>query len=215
MTLVIYKLFGDSEIDKRYLKGYNLPVMATTNGGNIRKGSYILFKGQPFSVTRTEFVSPGKGSAFTRAKLKSVKTGAVLEFTFKSSEPVEELDVASREMQFSYDDGDEVVFMDPRTFEQVNVPRDLVEDKLGFLTPDALVYVIIYDDNPIGIRFPNTVKLKVKYAEDATAGNRVNAPKKPVEMETGMMINAPLFVKTGDILVIDTETGQYLSRSNE
>lgn len=189
--------------------------MATINGGNIRKGSYILFKDQPHLVTKTEFVSPGKGSAFTRAKLKNVKTGAVQEFTFKSSESVEELEVASREMQFSFDDGDDVVFMDPRTYEQVNVPRDLVSDKLGFLTPDALVYVIIFDDAPIGIRFPNTVKLRVKYAEDATAGNRVNAPKKPVEMETGVTIHAPLFVKTGDILVIDTETGQYLSRANE
>lgn len=189
--------------------------MATINGGNIRKGSYILFKDQPHIVMKAEFVSPGKGSAFTRAKLKSVKTGAVQEFTFKSNESVEELDVNSREMQFSYDDGDQVVFMDPRTYEQVNVARDLVEEKLGYLTPDATVYVIIFDDLPIGIRFPNTVKLRVKYAEDATAGNRVNAPKKSVEMETGITIQAPLFVKTGDVLVIDTETGQYLSRSNE
>lgn len=197
------------------LKRYNLPVMAMINGGNIRKGSYILFKGQPHSVQKTEFVSPGKGSAFTRAKLKNVKSGSVQEFTFKSSEMVEELDVLSKEMQFSYDDGDDVVFMDPRTYEQVNVARDLVEEKLGFLTPDAMVFVLIYDDLPIGIRFPNTVKLKVKYAEDATAGNRVNAPKKPVEMETGITIHAPLFVKTGDVLIIDTETGQYLSRSND
>ncbi|HYD92129.1 MAG TPA: hypothetical protein VEA37_11665, partial [Flavobacterium sp.] len=115
--------------------------MAMVNGGNIRKGMYILFKNQPFMVTRTEFVSPGKGSAFTRAKLKSVKTDAVQEFTFKSNESIEELDVSSREMQFSYTDGSEVYFMDPRTYEQVSVNADLLEGKIGFLTSDLMIYV--------------------------------------------------------------------------
>ncbi|MDQ3008692.1 MAG: elongation factor P [bacterium] len=189
--------------------------MAMTNGGNIRKGSYILFKDQPHLVTRTEFVSPGKGSAFTRSKLKNVKSGAVQEFTFKSSESIEELDVSTTEMQFSYIDGKDVVFMDPRTYEQVTVPADLLEDKLGFLTPDVTMYIIFYDDAAIGVRLPNTVKLKVTYTEDATAGNRVNAPKKPVTLETGLVIHAPLFIKEGDVLIVDVESGLYLSRSNE
>ncbi len=188
--------------------------MATTNGGNIRKGSYILFKDQPHLVTRTEFVSPGKGSAFTRAKLKNVRTGAVQEFTFKSTESIEELDVQSKEMQFSYVDGDEVVFMDPRTYEQVNIPEALLDGKVGFLTPEVSVYILFYEDQAIGIRLPNSVKLKVTYAEDATAGNRVNAPKKPVTVETGMVVQAPLFIRVGDILTIDTETSEYLSRAN-
>ncbi len=187
----------------------------TINGGNIRKGSYILFKNQPHLVTKTEFVSPGKGSAFTRSKLKNVRTGAVQEFTFKSSESVEELDVSSREMQFSYTDGEEVVFMDPRTFEQVSIDADLLEGKLGFLTTDITMYVIFFEEKAIGVRFPPTVKLKVTYAEDAVAGNRVNAPKKPVTVETGMVVQAPIFTKVGDVLVIDTENGQYMSRSND
>jgi elongation factor P len=188
--------------------------MATTNGGNIRKGSFILFKDQPHLVTRTEFVSPGKGSAFTRTKLKNVKTGAVQEFTFKSTEAIEELDVSTREMQFSYLDGEEVNFMDPRTYEQVSIAADLLEGKLGYLTPDVVMYIVFFDEKAIGVRFPNTVKLKVTYAEDATAGNRVNAPKKPVTVETGATIQAPLFVKAGDVLVVDTETGEYISRAN-
>ncbi len=183
-------------------------------GGNIRKGSYILFKDQPYLVTKTEFVSPGKGSAFTRARLKNVKTTATQEFTFKSVETVEELDVQSREMQFLYLDDDEVVFMDPRTYEQINVKKALIEDKVGFLTPDVLVFILLYEDEAIGVRFPLNVKLKVTYAEDATAGNRVNAPKKPVTVETGMTVQAPLFVKTGDVIIIDTETGEYISRAN-
>jgi len=184
------------------------------NGGNIRKGMYILFKNQPYMVTRTEFVSPGKGSAFTRTKLKSVKTDAVQEFTFKSMESIEELDVSTKEMQFSYIDGTEVFFMDPRSYEQVSVGADLLEGKIGFLTSDLVMYIVFYNDEAIGVRFPNTVKLKVTYAEDATAGNRVNAPKKPVTVETGMTVQAPLFVKAGDTLIIDTESGEYLSRAN-
>jgi len=183
-----------------------------TNGGNLKKGSFILFKNQPHTVTRTEFVSPGKGSAFTRAKLKSVKTGAVQEFTFKSNEAIEELDVVTAEMQYSYTDDQDVYFMDPRTYEQVSISAELLEGKLGYLTPEVMMYIIFYNDKAIGVRFPSSVKLKVTYAEDATAGNRVNAPKKPVTMETGLMIHAPLFIKTGDTLIVDTETGEYISR---
>ena len=186
----------------------------TIKGGNIRKGIYILFKDQPFLVTKTEFVSPGKGSAFMRARLKSVKTGATQEFTFKSVEPVEELDIQSREMQYLYVDSDDVVFMDPRTYDQVNIPKTLLDDKIGFLTPELLVYILFYNEAAIGVRFPLNVKLKVTYAEDATAGNRINAPKKPVTVETGIEVQAPLFVKTGDVILIDTETGEYLSRAN-
>jgi elongation factor P len=187
----------------------------TIKGGNIRKGSYILFKDQPHLVTKTDFVSPGKGSAFMRARLKSVKTGATQEFTFKSVESVEELDVESREMQFLYMDGDDVVFMDPRTFEQATVPKALLDEKVGFLIPELTMYVLFYNDKAIGVRFPASVKLKVKYAEEATAGGRINAPKKPVTMETGIVVQAPLFIKAGETLIIDTETGEYLSRSNE
>jgi len=188
--------------------------MATIKAGNISKGSYILFKGTPHLVTKTEFVSPGKGSAFVRTKLKNIITMNTIEFTFKSPEPIEDVDVQSREMQFLYQDGEEVVFMDPRTYEQLAVPMSLVEDKVGYLTPELACYVLIYQDKPIGVRVPKNVKLKVTVAEDATAGNRVNAPKKPVTLETGISIQAPLFVKPGDMLSIDTETGQYVSRVN-
>jgi elongation factor P len=187
--------------------------MGMIKGGNIRKGSYILFKGQPHMVTRTEFVSPGKGSAFMRAKMKGVKSGATQEFTFKSVEPVEELDIQTKEMQYLYVDSDEVVFMDPRTYEQVSIKKTLIEDKLGYLIPELTMYILFYNDEAIGVRFPMNIKLKVTYTEDVTAGNRVNAPKKPVTVETGIEVQAPLFIKTGDTILIDTETGEYLSRA--
>ncbi|MBW7955807.1 elongation factor P [Patescibacteria group bacterium] len=183
------------------------------NGGNIRKGTYILFKDHPHLVTKTEFVSPGKGSAFMRARLKSVKTGATQEFTFKSVEKVEELEMVTREMQYLYIDGDDVVFMDPRSYEQVSINKGLLEDKVGYLIPELTMYILFYNDEAVGVRFPMNVKLKVTYAEDATAGNRVNAPKKPVTVETGIEVQAPLFIKTGDTIIIDTDTGAYISRA--
>jgi len=187
--------------------------MPMIKGGNIRKGSYILFKDQPSLVTKTEFVSPGKGSAFMRARMKSVKTGASQEFTFKSVEPVEELDIETKEMQYLYIDGEEIVFMDPRSFEQVTIKKALIEEKVGYLIPELTMYILFYNEVAIGVRFPMNVKLKVTYAEDATAGNRVNAPKKPVTVETGIEVQVPLFVKIGETYLIDTETGDYLSRA--
>ena len=188
--------------------------MASIKGGNISKGSYILFKNEPYLVTKAEFMSPGKGSAFTRARLKNVRTQFTQEFTFKSTETVEELEVTTRLMQYLYHDTEEVVFMDPRTFEQVTVPVSLIEEKLGYLTAELEVYILFFEEKAIGVRIPPKVTLKVTYAEDATAGNRVNAPKKPVTMETGITVNAPLFINAGDMLIIDTESGEYVSRSN-
>lgn len=188
--------------------------MATVNGGNLRKGMYIDFRGHPHQVTNTQFVSPGKGSAFTRAKLRNLNTGNTLEFTFKSTENVEIADVASRELQFSYIDGDDIWFMDTRTYEQFSVPKDLIGSQIGYLVPEINLYVVFYGDKAIGVNFPPKVKMKVAYAEDAVAGDRATAGKKPVEMETGMTVQAPLFIKTGDVLLIDTESGNYVSRVN-
>lgn len=185
------------------------------NGGNIKKGNYIIFKGEPNLVTLTEFVSPGKGSAFMRTKLKSVKTGNVVEFTFKSVEMVEEADVSSLEMQYLYQDGEDFVFMNPRSFEQVTVPGYLMNDYVPYLLPEQIMYVMFYNEQPIGVRFPNKVSLKVVYAEDAVAGGRINAPKKKVKLETGAEVDVPLFIKEGETVIIDTSTGAYVSRANE
>jgi elongation factor P len=185
------------------------------NGGNIRKGMYIMHKGEPCLVTGTEFVSPGKGSAFMRTKLKSLKTGNVVEFTFKSVETVEEADVATIEMQYLYQDGQDFVFMNQRTYEQVSVPGEVMKEYLPYLLPEQVMYVVFFNDKPIGVRFPGKVTLRVEYAEDTTAGGRVNAPKKKVRLETGYEIDVPLFVKTGELIIVDTTSGAYVSRSSE
>lgn len=188
--------------------------MTTVNGGNLKKGMYIDFRGLPHVVTNTQFVSPGKGSAFTRAKIKNIKTGNTVEFTFKSTENVEVLDVSTRELTYSYHDDDVVAFMDLRTYEQFEVKRELVGDDLNYLTPEVSVYVVFYNDAAIGVNLPPKVKLKVTEAADAIKGDRITAGKKPVTLETGLVVQAPIFIKVGETLLIDTTDGSYVSRAN-
>lgn len=187
--------------------------MSTIKAGNVSKGMFILFRNNPCEVTKAEFYHPGKGSAVNRLKLRNVKSGGTVDFTYKSNEQVEQLDVTSQEMQYLYHDPSEVVFIDPRSYEQVTLPASLFEGKLGYLTPDIKVYVQFYEEEPLAVSLPPKVKLKVTESPDAVAGNRVNAPKKTVVMETGLEVQAPIFIKEGEILVIDTETNEYVSRA--
>ncbi len=182
--------------------------------GNIRKGNYIRHKGQPFLVVDMEFSFHGRGSAHMKAKIKSLDGRSSQSVTFKTGDSVEELDVSSIEMQFLYMDGDEVVFMNPRNFEQSAVPIGLLDGKENMLTPEVKVYVQLFEENAIGVALPPKVKLKVTEAPEATAGNRSKAAKRDVTLETGLVVPAPLFIKTGDVLIVDTESGQYVSRSN-
>jgi elongation factor P len=188
--------------------------MSKLKAGNIKKGTYVLHNGKPHYVTKAQFVSPGKGSAFTRTKLQDINSGATLDFVFKSHDSVEEIDVESREMQFLYIMSDEVVFMDPRSYEQVNISVKLMDGKEKFLVPELNVYIQFFQEKAIGVSLPPKIKMVVAEAEDAVAGDRQNAGKKPVTMETGLIVQAPLFVKKGDNLLLDTATGEYVSRAN-
>lgn len=186
--------------------------MATINAGNLSKGTYVMFKDAPHFVTKAEFMAPGKGSPIMRAKLRNVKTGAACEFTYKTNESVEVADVDKKEMQYLYRDGEDIYFMDPQNYEQASVPLSLIEDQAGFLIPDLKCWVLWYEEKAIGVSLPPHVDLRVVDAPDAVAGNRVNAPKKLVKLETGVEVQAPLFIKTGDLITVDTTTGEYLSR---
>lgn len=188
--------------------------MAMIKAGNIKKGSYILYNNKPHTVLSAQFVSPGKGSAFARVKMRNIDNGVNVEFNFKSHDNVEELDIESYEMQYLYDDGDEIVFMNPQSYEQVNVSAKLLGKKSKMLTSEIKVYVMFYQEKAIGVSLPPKVKMKVTEAQDAVSGDRQTAGKKPVIMETGLIVQAPLFIKTGDTLLIDTETAEYVSRAN-
>lgn len=185
--------------------------MTTINAGNITKGSYIIFKGAPVGVTKTEFMSPGKGSPVMRIKFKNIQTGSAGEFTYKTSEQVEVAEVEKKEMDYLYRDGSELVFMDPKTYDQASVPIALVE-KPGYLMPNLKCWVVWYKDRAIGVTLPSHVTLKVIESPNEVAGNRINAPKKTVKLETGVEVQVPLFIKVGENITIDTETDEYLSR---
>lgn len=188
--------------------------MADVKAGDVRKGMFLLYKDQPTQVTKTEFYSPGKGSAVMRLRLRNLQTTNTQEYTFKSNETLESIDVSSIEMQYLYQDDTEAVFMNPHTYDQVSVPVALMEDANGLLTADSTVYVQIYDEKAIGVSLPPKVTLKVTYSEDATAGNTVGQAKKEAELETGLKVLVPVFVKTGDSVIVDTLTKTYVSRAN-
>ncbi len=186
--------------------------MDTINAGNIQKGMYIIFKNKPHLVTKADFMSPGKGSAVMRSKLKSIENGSVVEFTYKTNEQVEVADIEKKEMEFLYRDGDELVFMNPKTYDQANVPIDLVGESAQLIIPNLKCWVMWYKDEAIGVSLPPNITLTVTEAQDEVAGNRINAPKKEVTVETGARVQVPIFIKVGDKVSIDTTTWEYLGR---
>lgn len=180
--------------------------------GSLKKGMCIVFRGQPHLVVDKAFVSPGRGSAFTRTKLKSLKTGSVIEFTFKSGEKIEEASVQTQEFQYLYQQGKNYFFMNPRSYEQVSLSQDLLENLKNFLKEGDVYKIIMLEEQPVNLIPPKKVRLKVIEAEQAVKGNTVMAATKPVKVETGYVVQAPLFVKVGDTIIINTKTGQYTER---
>lgn len=187
--------------------------MAKVKAGNIDTGIFLMLHGQPHKVIKKKFVSPGKGSAFTRTKLQNLRTGAVVEHVFKSHDTVEEVAVDSKRMQFLYKSGDQIVFMDPRTYDQVEVPAAVLGEKQQYLIAGIDCYVMIYQGEPLAVSLPPKVTLEVKEAQEAVAGDRSNAGTKPAVMETGLKVQVPLFIKRGEKLIIDTDSGEYVSRA--
>lgn len=188
-------------------------TMVSVNAGNIQKGMYLIYKGEPHLVTKADFMSPGKGAAIMRVKYKSVKSGAALDFTYKTNEQVEVADIEKKEMEFLYRDGSDLVFMNSKTFDQASVSISLVEDQVGYIIPNLKCWIMWYKGDAIGVGLPPNVTLKVIEAHDVVAGNTVNAPKKTVKLETGVEALVPIFIKTGEKVIIDTTSGEYLGRT--
>lgn len=196
----------------RWSPGRPVP-MATITTAQFRKGIFIEFKDEPHQIVDMQFVNPGKGSAFVRTKLKSLKTSKVQEFTFKSGESAEELPVETHEMQYLYKENETYVFMDNRSFEQYQIPEEMLGDFVNYLKPNDVYQVLLHEEGAVGIRFPKKVWLKVTEADEGARGNTVSGGgSKLVVVETGAKITAPLFIKVGDMIGIDPETGAYLER---
>jgi len=187
--------------------------MGTITTAQFAKGMFVEFKGEPHAIVEFQHVNPGKGSAFVRTRLKSLKTGKVQDFTYKSGESVVEVPINTREMQYLYKEGEGYVFMDNYTYEQYTISAGLLGDFVKYMKANDTYQILVNDDAAVGIRFPKKVRLIVTEAEEGVAGDTVSGAKKIVSVETGATVAVPLFIKEGDIIAIDPESGQYLERA--
>jgi elongation factor P len=179
---------------------------------DFRNGLKILIDGEPFVIIFFQHVKPGKGNAFTRTKIKSLTTGRVLEPTFKSGDKVEKPDVEETTMQFLYKEGDSYIFMDTRSYEQTHLPEEALGDSVHYLKENTECSVLVFNGKPIGVTLPNAIDLRVAKCDPGVRGDTVSGATKPATLETGYSINVPLFINEGDILKIDTRSGEYLTR---
>ena len=182
--------------------------------GQLSKGVFILVKGEPYEVTEREFVNPGKGSAFVRVKLKNMKSGQVLKQTIKTQDQVEDIEVTEMECQYLFSDGENLHFMNSETYEQFGIPAAVLEDKSQFLKEGETYELVMWEDRPLDIMLPYKVKYTVTQAEEAVKGDTVTGATKTVEVETGLTVKVPLFIKEGDNILVNTETGEYVERVN-
>lgn len=188
--------------------------MSTITTSDFKKGIFITFKDEPHQIVEFQHVNPGKGSAFVRTRLKSLKTGKVQEFTYKSGESVEELPVETHEMQYLYPEGDGYVFMDNTTYDQVTVSAPMIGDFVKYLKTNDVYQVLTHEDEAVGIRLPKKVRLLVTEAPDGGAkGNTIGGATKLVTLETGAQVSVPLFIKEGEMIAVDPEMGTYVERA--
>jgi elongation factor P len=178
-----------------------------------RKGMKIEIDGEPFEIIEFQHVKPGKGSAFTRTTIRSLLSGRNLEPTFKSGEKVGRPDIEEREMQYLYAQGDEFHFMDQKSFEQTYLGEKVLGDAKNFLKENINCSVMFYNGKAIGVSLPNSVELKVVKCDPGVRGDTVSGAQKPATLETGYVVNVPLFINEGDVLKIDTRSGEYLTRT--
>ncbi len=182
--------------------------------GQVAKGMFLLFKGEPYLVAEREFVNPGKGSAFVRLKLKNLKSGLVIRETIKSQEAVEDIVVESRDAQYLYEDGENYHFMDTTTYDQFTIPFAGLEERKNYLKEGEIFQVVEWEEQPIDIKLPFKMVFKVIHAEDAVKGDTVSGTTKLVTIETGIRIKVPMFIKEGESILVNTETGEYVERAN-
>ena len=182
--------------------------------GQLAKGMFVLFKNEPYLVADREFVNPGKGSAFVRLKLKHVKSGLVLRETIKSQETIEDITVEDAETQFLYADDESYHFMDSETYEQFTLPINGLEDRKSYLKEGETFQVVFWEEQPIDIKLPLKMVLAVTEAEEAIKGDTVSGTTKTVTVETGLTVRVPIFIKQGEKILVNTETGEYVERVN-
>jgi elongation factor P len=186
--------------------------MATTN--DLKNGMTLNIDGQLWNVVEFQHVKPGKGGAFVRTTLKNVLSGKVVDRTFNAGTKVETANVDKRGMSYLYREGDEFVFMDSETYDQIHVPLATLGDNANYLLENAEVTVALHDGTPLYTELPASVELIIKHTDPGLQGDRSTGGTKPAELETGATIQVPLFVSTGEKVKVDTRDGRYIGRVN-
>jgi elongation factor P len=179
----------------------------------MRPGQTLDIDGKLFTITYYQHVNPGKGQAFVKTKLKNVKTGAVVDRTFRADERVNVAVLDKREMQYLYTDDAGLVFMDNETYEQAHVDPELLGDSVKFLKDGVVCMVPVYEGTPIGAEMPIVMELEITATEPGMKGDRVSGALKPATVETGAVVQVPLFIEPGEKIKVDTRTGEYMSRA--
>lgn len=185
------------------------------NAGNLKKGEFIMKDGTIWRVEKAEFYAPGKGSALMRSRVKEIKSGKTMDLTYKSNETIETVDINTIEMQYLYKDAQFLHFMNERTYEQIELPIERAGTVAHYLKEGDKLFILLYNGEAISLRPPQSVRLKVIRADEAIKGNTVSNARKPVTVENGAIIQAPLFIKVGDTIVINPETGDYIEREGK
>jgi elongation factor P len=185
----------------------------TVSTNQFKNGMHISLEGGTWRIVEFQHVKPGKGGAFVRTKLKNLASGSVVEKTFRAGEKFPRIRTEVKQVQYLYDAGDEVVFMDEETYEQFSLSRASVEDALDFLQPASSVQVMTVDGEPSGVQLPASVELAVTNTEPGIKGDTVSNVTKPATLETGATVQVPLFVNVGDRIKVDPRERRYISRA--
>ncbi len=183
------------------------------SAGDFRNGVTFEMDGQVVSIVEFQHVKPGKGAAFVRTKIRNVITGSVVEKTFNPNDKYPTAYIERKDMEYSYSDGDLYYFMDTETWEQVPINKDILSDSFKFVKENMVCKVLSYKGNVFGVEPPNFVELKVTQTDPGFAGNTATNALKPATLETGAEVKVPLFIEEGEMLQIDTRTGEYIGRA--
>lgn len=189
--------------------------MAVYSTNQFKPGLKIMLDGNPNSIVDNEFVKPGKGQAFNRVKLRNLLNGRVVEKTFKSGDSVEGAEVSECDLQYVYNDNEFWYFMNPSTFEQIGISRELLGDTHQWLKEQEPYKVTIWNESPIAVEPPNFVNLKIVETDPGVKGDTATGGSKPATLETGAIVRVPLFVQEGEVIKVDTRSGEYVSRAKE
>ena len=187
--------------------------MAQISTSDFKNGMSIDLDDGLFQIVEFQHVKPGKGGAFVRTTIRNVRTGAVVERTFRAGEKMERAIIDKREMQLLYRDGDDYVFMDNSTYDQLNVPSATLGGSAKYLVDASMAHLMMYNDEIIGVEISASVELNVSQTEPGEKGDRVSGAKKPATLETGLVIQVPLFINPGERVKVDTRSGEFISRA--